>query len=145
MMEHDTVGRVMTSATIENSRDLLEVELGLRSPDQARRLDLTDALVDTGAIGLSLPTRYIRDLGLIPFKMKQVLTAGGPRPATTYQAVRLTIQDRDCTIDVLEVPDEVPPSIGQVPLEILDFVVDPRNRRLIGNPAHGGEQMLEMY
>jgi hypothetical protein len=35
--------------------------------------------------------------------------------------------------------------IGQVPLELLDFVVDPRAQKLIGNPAHGGEQMLEMY
>ena len=27
----------------------------------------------------------------------------------------------------------------------LDFVVDLNARRLIGNPAHGGEQMIEMY
>jgi hypothetical protein len=35
--------------------------------------------------------------------------------------------------------------IGQVPLEMLDFVVDPQSQRLIGNPEHGGEQMLELY
>jgi len=26
-----------------------------------------------------------------------------------------------------------------------DFVVDPGPQRLIGNPAHGGEQVLELY
>lgn len=26
-----------------------------------------------------------------------------------------------------------------------DFVVDPLGRKLIGNPAHGGQQMLEMF
>jgi hypothetical protein len=31
-----------------------------------------------------------------------------------------------------------------VPLGLLDFVIDPTVRRLIGNPQHGGEQMLDM-
>ena len=55
------------------------------------------------------------------------------------------IQGRDCDLDVMEVPDGVPVLVGQVPLELLDFVVDPINQRLIGNPDHGGEQVLEMY
>jgi hypothetical protein len=45
----------------------------------------------------------------------------------------------------LEVPDDVPVLIGQVPLELLDFVVDSTAQKLIGNPAHGGRQMAEMY
>jgi hypothetical protein len=45
----------------------------------------------------------------------------------------------------MEVPDDVPVLIGQVPLEQLDFVVDLQARRLIGNPAHGGEHIIEMY
>ena len=62
-----------------------------------------------------------------------------------YDAVRLTIQGRTCTMEVMEVPDTVPILIGQIPLEHLDFVVDMRNRTLIGNPAHGGEQVYELY
>jgi hypothetical protein len=30
-------------------------------------------------------------------------------------------------------------------LEHLDFVVDLRDRKLIGNPAHGGEHVYELY
>jgi hypothetical protein len=52
--------------------------------------------------------------------------------------------DRFCTVDVTEVPDDVPPLIGQIPLEMLDLVVDLRNRRLIGNPEHSGERVLEL-
>ncbi|HVC95688.1 MAG TPA: hypothetical protein VND64_18485 [Pirellulales bacterium] len=48
-------------------------------------------------------------------------------------------------VGTLEVPDKVPVLIGQLPLEHLDFVVDVRNRKLIGNPAHGGEHMYELY
>jgi hypothetical protein len=35
--------------------------------------------------------------------------------------------------------------IGYIPLELLDFVVDSKNQRLIGNPDHGGEFMIDMY
>jgi hypothetical protein len=35
--------------------------------------------------------------------------------------------------------------IGYVPLELLDFVVDPKGQRLVGNPDHGGEQMMDMF
>lgn len=45
----------------------------------------------------------------------------------------------------MEVPDGVPALIGQIPLEQLDFVVDPQGRQLIGNPAHDGEYILEMF
>ena len=63
----------------------------------------------------------------------------------TYRAVRLTIQGRDCAIDVGEMGDEFPVLIGQVPLELLDWVVDPKDQRLIGNPEHGGEQIMEVF
>ena len=48
-------------------------------------------------------------------------------------------------MDVTEVPDDVPVLIGQLPLEHLDFVVDMPSRSLIGNPAHGGEHMYDLY
>lgn len=44
----------------------------------------------------------------------------------------------------MEAPDAVPALIGQIPLEMMDFVVDLQTRCLIGNPAHGGEQVLEL-
>ena len=48
-------------------------------------------------------------------------------------------------IEAAEIPDACPVLIGQIPLELLDFVVDPVGQRLLGNPEHGGEQMIEMY
>jgi hypothetical protein len=45
----------------------------------------------------------------------------------------------------MEVPDDVPVLVGQIPLEMLDLVVDPQSRRLIGNPEHQGEHILELY
>ena len=94
---------------------------------------------------LSLPKRLIEQLGLKKKSVRRVTTSQGMAETALYSTVRLTIQGRDCPIDVLEVPDEVPVLIGQIPLEYMDFVVDPQSRRLIGNPAHGGEQMYELY
>jgi hypothetical protein len=48
-------------------------------------------------------------------------------------------------VDVGEIPDQFPVLIGQVPLELLDWVVDTKNRRLIGNPEHGGQQMIDVF
>ena len=50
----------------------------------------------------------------------------GIAEAGVYDAVRLTIQGRSCTMDVMEVADDVPVRIGQLPLEHLDFVIDPQ-------------------
>jgi clan AA aspartic protease len=139
------MGRVLTEVTIENVKDLYSVELGIILPDQVRKIVVADALVDTGATLLSVPTRLIQQLGLKKVGMKRVTASSGLAEAGIYEAVRLTIQGRSCTMDVMEVPDTVPVLIGQIPLEHLDFVVDLRNRKLIGNPAHGGEHVYELY
>jgi len=144
-METNVMGRVLTEAKIESMEDLLRVRLGLLTPDKARQIVVADALVDSGARLLSLPTRMIRQLGLQKVGTRQVTTGVGPAEADQYEAVRLTIQDRACTSDVLEVPDGVPVLIGQLPLEHLDFVIDMTAHALIGNPAHGGKLVYEMY
>ena len=38
-----------------------------------------------------------------------------------------------------------PVLIGQAPLEMLDWVVDLKGQRLIGNPEHGGEHVMEVF
>ena len=144
-METETMGRVLTEARVENLKDLWDVERGMKPAVEARALDIKDALVDTGATLLSMPTRLIHQLGLKKTGSKRVTSSVGPAEAAMYEAVRLTIQGRSCTMDVMEVPDDVPVLIGQIPLEHLDFVVDLRSRALIGNPAHGGEHVYELY
>jgi predicted aspartyl protease len=144
-METASMGRVLTEAKVENLSDLILAEKGLVPPEQVRSVTVPDALADTGATLLSMPTRLIQQLGLSARSKKRVRSSPGLGEANLYEAVRLTIQGRDCTMDVLEVPDDVPVLIGLLPLEHLDLVVDLRNRRLIGNPEHGGEHVYELY
>lgn len=144
-METEEMGRVLTEARLENLSDLYDVEKQQLEDAEVRRVILDDALVDTGATLLSLPRQLIQQLGLKKTGSKRVTSSTGGGEADMYSAVRLTIMDRSCTMDVMEVPDDVPALIGQIPLEHLDLVIDMRGHKLIGNPAHGGEHVYELY
>lgn len=142
--EQGEMGRVLTEVTVENLGDLYAVRKGDLPLDKVRRVTISKALVDTGATFLSLPASVIARLGLSKAFTKRVMTSRGPADADVFDAVWMTIQGRSCTQDVMEVPDPVPALIGQLPLEALDLVVDPVNQKVIGNPAHGGEQMYDL-
>jgi len=138
-----TMGKVLVTAKVENLDDLFGAGKGLLTEEQVRRVEVSDALVDTGATGLLLPSRMIAHLGLEPIRVRPARTVAGHVPLQVYRAVRLTVQGRDCISDVAEIPDEFSIVIGQVPLELMDWVVDPKRQQLIGNPEHGGEHMIE--
>ena len=144
-MRTDDMGKVLVPARIESLEDLYQAQRGALKDEEVRRVDVPDALVDTGAIGLMVPKRYVSQLGLRPLRQRTARTVGGDIPVTIYNAVRLTVDGRDCSLDVYEVSDDLPVLIGQIPLEALDFVVDPVNRRLIGNPEHGGHHMIDAF
>jgi predicted aspartyl protease len=144
-MGQETMGKVLVAARIENLEDVFKVRQGELSEDRIRHVKVDDALIDNGATSLSLPSRLIQQLGLQPFRTRKAQTSAGMVTLQVYGPVRLTIQDRDCFTDFTEIPDECPVLIGQIPLEMLDFVVDLGGRRLIGNPEHGGEHIVELY
>jgi predicted aspartyl protease len=110
-----------------------------------RSVEIDHALVDTGATVLSLPRRYIQQLGLSLVRERVARTVAGLVKLRIYSVVRLTVQGRDVPTEVCEVPDDCPALIGQIPLEGLDFVVDLSGQKLVGNPEHGGEQMIDMF
>lgn len=65
-METLPMGKVLVAATIENLDDLFQVQKGLLAPEQVRRVEVRDALVETGATGCFLPKKLIAALGLDP-------------------------------------------------------------------------------
>lgn len=143
--EHFT-GRVTCEAKVESVEDLLRVRRGELAPEQVRTVHVTDALVDTGASTLGLPTSVLRQLGLdTPTSTRRSRNTTGVYEARLYGPVRLTIHGRDITLDVLEVDDGCPVLIGQIPLEHLQMVVDMSSHRLVPSPANGGEWIMDMF
>ena len=113
--------------------------------DQVRRIDVSDARVDTGATLLAMPKRLIEQLGITQIRTGRARTTVGLSTFGIFGPVRLTIQGRACSVDVSEVAEDCPVLIGYIPLELLDFVVNPKGQSLIGNPEHGGEFMFDMF
>ncbi|HEX3450565.1 MAG TPA: hypothetical protein VHS97_20085 [Isosphaeraceae bacterium] len=144
-METPTMGKVLVTAKIENLEDLYSAKRGLLPDDQVRRIEVHDAVVDTCATTLLLPKRMIAALGLEPLRTRHSRGLGGDFLLPVFGTVRLTIQGRDCALDVGEIGDEYPVLVGQIPLESLDWVVDAKGQRLIGNPDHGGEWGMDAF
>jgi len=92
IMETSTMGKVLVTAKIINLPDLFEARKGLISEEAVRSVEVSDALVDTGATNLMMPRRLIAQLGLQSFRTRQAHTCGGLVAIPIYEAVRLIVQ-----------------------------------------------------
>ena len=144
MIKHSQhMGKVIVKIKLTNVTDSILKTAGARKA-QPRTVEV-DAMVDTGATLLYLKPSVIKKLGLERTDTVRSKTTNGDALRFKYASVRLELMGRAEEFSVIEVPEDVPNLLGQVPLEVLDFVVDARGQKLIGNPAHGGEQMTEEY
>ena len=139
------MGKVLVTARIENVGDLHEMDQGRLALDEVRAVEVADALVDTGATGLSMPQSLLGTLRLKYLRTRKAQSSAGVTDVRVFGTARLTIQGRDCPVDITESPDGCPVLIGQIPLEATDFVVDMPSRQVVGNLAHGGEHVIELY
>lgn len=137
------MGRVIVKLKLTNEADLALKHMKLLK-GKPRSVE-AEALVDTGATRLYLQRKIIRALGLRKAGDVVSKTTNGSRRRPIYAPVRLELMGRNGDFNVVEVDDDVPNLMGQIPLEYLDFVVDSKKRKLIPNPEHGGEQMSEEY
>ena len=123
-MGTDAMGRVTVAAKIENWGDLYMLGKGLIQPDQVHRIEVGDARL------IREPQAFDAQVAYRPIEPDAIPISTGPNDAgvvtvNVYCGARLTIQGRECQVDVVELPEGSPVFIGQVPLELLDFVVDP--------------------
>ena len=138
------VGRVLVTAVVENVEDRTRAERGELPPDQVRRVSV-ETLVDSGATFLCLPGPIIRQLGLDFDRVRETRTVSGVVSMNIFRGARIEVQGRACTVEVMELPEGRQALLGQIPLETLDWWIDTANRRLVGNPEHGGQWMAEVF
>ena len=133
------MGSVMTKVTLWNNTDLDKVAEGTLRPEEVRTAEI-DALVDTGATQLVIPIDVCRRLGLRPGRTVPVLLADGSEREMTYMtSLHISILGRDMSCDALAAPEGTTALIGQIPLEALDLVVDPRSRELRKQSSRGSQ------
>jgi hypothetical protein len=143
-MEIAVRGRVLTPIRVQNLNDLLNSVRGLMKAEFVRTVDIPEALVAPGTSCLALPATIVKTLNLRRRGTRKAHTGSGYAFFGLYEPVRLTVLDRDCSVDVVKVPDGCPALLGRSPLLLLDLTVDDVNGRLVGNPEHGGHPMVDL-
>lgn len=126
-MGAEEMGRVLTEATLFNQFDL--------SGDRVRCVAVSDAVVDEGIVFLALPEDIITQLGLGVHRTWEGLRT---------DAVRVEIMGREAVGEANVLIEGEPVYIGHGTLTMMDWVIDRDAKKLIGNPAHGGEHILEV-
>jgi len=105
-----------------------------------------DALIDTGATMVVLPQDMVNKLGLRKAREVKVRYANNKvEIKPVYRAVVIEILGREGTFDVICEEEGSQPLIGQVVLEVLDLVVDPRTKKLMPNPASPETPMIDIF
>ena len=130
------MGTVMNRIKIINNDDVSRARDGQISADQIRFLEV-DALVDTGAVSMVIPEDIATQLGLVYEGKRRVRYADGrTAEIPLVLGARYEICGRTTVCETYVTPPGTQVLIGQIPLEGLDLIVDPKNREVRPNPAH---------
>ena len=136
------MGEVRVQLKLTNAVDDGMMARGLLKPEQVRTYT-ADALVYTGAVMPTLPIQVVRQLGLrIVGKAQAEYANGSEEIVDLTEAVIMEIQGRSAILQAMVVGNEA--LIGQIVLEQMDYVVDCKNRRIVGNPAHPDQPVLKV-
>jgi clan AA aspartic protease len=140
------VGKVNVNVEIFNAYDEDRVRDGILKPEQIRHTTV-EMLVDTGASLVSIPEEEIAKLGLRAVREAVSCYANGQKSVRKiYGPVRIKVMGREDHVLVMASHPGMPALLGQLALEGLDLVVDPKRQRLLpGHPDYPNEQLIEMY
>mgnify|MGYP000518804491 CR=1 FL=1 len=104
-----------------------------------------EAIIDTGATMVVLPKDIVDTLGLKKVREVKVRYANNEvETKPIYGVVNIELKGRSANLDVLVEEKGSQPLIGQVLLELLDLIVEPKTRKLIPNPASPEMPMMEI-
>ena len=112
---------------------LVRADIRLAQPLGDKRTLVVNALVDSGAVFLVIPEHVRLQLDLEVHDKVEVTLADGQRSMVPQCGpIRIDFENRHCHTDALVMGDEV--LLGVIPMEAMDLVVMPRERRLAVNP-----------
>ncbi len=102
--------------------------------DDLKPVDV-EALADSGAVFLCIPQHVANQLELETLMDKEVTTADGNRTLCPYVGpVQIRFDNRGCYVGAIVLGDEV--LLGAIPMEDMDLVVMPLERRVVVNPLN---------
>jgi len=129
------MGTVYAEITLKNTLDAAQVRAGHLKEQDLRSATVT-ALVDTGAMMMTITEELYKTLGLSKVGERIVRTANGQRIACTVtEPVDIHWKDRSSSQRAIVVPGAETVLLGAIPLEEMDLMVNPVTQELVG--IHG--------
>jgi clan AA aspartic protease len=142
--DESAMGKVMQPIKLTNSYDEENVGRGHLRADQVHTIEI-EALVDTGATMLVLPSDAVSRLGLLVAGYRRVRYADGRTAEVPWvSGVGIQILGRETVTNALVEAAGTTPLLGQIPLEELDLLVDPKSGELRVNPASPDAPLLDI-
>jgi len=128
------LGHVYADITLVNSFDITAAKKGLIAEDDVKKLAVS-ALVDSGAITLTINEKIARQLDLdVKERLEVMLADGSLRKCDYVGPVDIHFENRTACCKALVLPDADEVLLGVIPLEEMDVLIDPLAQRLIVHP-----------
>ena len=120
---------------------VFEVEIKVRNwqnrflREEERGKDIVcKALVDSGAVQLSLPAERVERLKLMELGQVRVYTAdGGEHEYRVMGIAEVEVQGRTTRVQVIKLLRGAEPLLGAIPLEEMDWHISPIEKKLVSN------------
>lgn len=133
--------KIIQKVKLTNSFHLFAAEKGWIKKKDVKSL-VINMWVDSGAAMVCLPSRLISELGLEKKSEKQIATTSGYVLNSLYSPVTISFLDREIELNIMEIPDGVPPLLGSIALESMNLVVNPRKQIVESNPQQNGKYFI---
>jgi clan AA aspartic protease len=138
------MGKVMAKVKLTNSTDRAKHTEGSIAETAVRTVEV-EAMADTGATLLVITGAVASSLGVNEIRRTKVRYADGRvAPVSIVGPIHVEICGRSMSVDAVVEPHATQVLIGQIPLEGLDLVVDPKSREVSVNPASPDMSLLDM-
>ncbi|MDR0684288.1 MAG: hypothetical protein LBF83_04085 [Spirochaetaceae bacterium] len=133
------MGCFMTEITLANAGELWAVQRGRMSQSEVHSVTL-EAMPDTGAWTLIINEEIQQELGLnIVDRVDTTLADGSIEECGLTESVKVCWKDRWADCNAIVIPGATDILLGALPLEGMDLMVDPVNKRLVG--VHGDRRL----
>lgn len=129
------MGLVYANIELIRGADLVLSREGYLPADQIKRLPVT-ALVDSGAYMLAINQQIKAQLNLQKVDEQIAELADGTQVRLEVVGpVEIRFENRRANVDAMVLPGETEVLLGTIPMEEMDVVVDPKQQKLMVNPA----------
>jgi clan AA aspartic protease len=135
---------VTVEAKIKNYEDEVLARRGLLKPEEIREVK-KEVLVDTGATMLTLPEEVVEELGLTRGRFIVASYADGTKKKRQIaRGITIEVMGREAEVECVVEVRRTRILLGQIPLEAMDFIVDPKTGKLMPRPESPDMPLIDI-